>query len=361
MIAPQRLLILGSTGSVGTQALELVAHHPERFEVVGLTAGSNRNLLQEQAARFPSARTALGIDGALSMIQDVAADVILNAITGSVGLPVTLAALDTPARVALANKESLVAGGALVRDKVRPGQLVPVDSEHSAILQALRAGTHDEVRRLIITASGGPFRGRSRDTLTSVTPAEALAHPTWNMGRVNTTNSATLINKGLEVIEAHLLFDVDYDAIDVVVHPESIVHSMVEFIDGSTIAQASVPDMKLAIALGLNPDRRIEPVTPPLDWTEKNSWTFEPLDNEVFPAVKLAKQVGKAGVTYPAVYNAANEVAVDAFHNRAISFLDIAELVQRVVEAHHAPQVLTLESLAHAERWARTEAMTVIS
>ncbi|NYJ15511.1 1-deoxy-D-xylulose-5-phosphate reductoisomerase [Nesterenkonia sandarakina] len=358
---PQRVLVLGSTGSVGTQALDLLAQHPDRFELVGITAGSNRALLAQQSARFPAARTALGIEGAIDLIHDVAADVILNAITGSVGLSATLAALDTPARLALANKESLVVGGALVREKVRPGQLLPVDSEHCAILQTLRAGTHNEVRRLIVTASGGPFRGRPRDSLGEVTPADALAHPTWNMGRVITTNSATLVNKGLEVIEAHLLFDIDYDAIDVVVHPQSIVHSMVEFIDGSTIAQASVPDMRLAIALGLDPNRRMQPVTPMLDWTTSSSWTFEPLDNELFPAVELAKQVGKAGATYPAVYNAANEVAVHAFHDRAISFLSIVEIVQRVVEVHDAPGELTLESLADSERWARAEATALVS
>ncbi len=357
----QRVLVLGSTGSIGTQALELLAQHPDRFELVGIAAGSNRALLEEQSARFPAARTALGIDGAVGLIHDVAADVILNAIAGSVGLSVTLAALDTPARLALANKESLVAGGALVREKLRPGQLVPVDSEHCAIMQALRAGTREEVRRLIITASGGPFRGRSRNALDAVALADALAHPTWNMGRVNTTNSATLVNKGLEVIEAHLLFDIDYDAIDVVVHPQSIVHSMVEFIDGSTIAQASVPDMKLAIALGLDPNHRMQPVAPLLDWTTASSWTFEPLDSEVFPAVELAKQVGRAGRTYPAVYNAANEVAVDAFRDKAIGFLNIVEIVQHVVEAHDAPRELTLESLADAEHWARAEATAFVT
>lgn len=360
-VKPQRVLVLGSTGSIGTQALDLIAQHPDRFELVGIAAGSNRALLAEQSARFPEALTALGIDGAVQLIRDVAADVILNAITGSVGLAATLAALETEARLALANKESLVVGGELVRARVRANQLTPVDSEHSAIMQALRAGTHDEVRRLVLTASGGPFRGRTAAELAHVTPGDALAHPTWNMGRVITTNSATLVNKGLEVIEAHLLFDVDYDAIDVVVHPQSIVHSMVEFIDGSTIAQASVPDMKLAIALGLDPEHRMQPVTPPLDWTKASAWTFEPLDNAVFPAVELAKQVGRARSTYPAVYNAANEVAVDAFHDGAISFPAIVETVQRVVESHSAPGELTLESLAEAETWARTEAAQQIA
>lgn len=357
---PQRVLVLGSTGSIGTQALDLIGQHPDRFTLAGIAAGSNATLLAEQAARFPAAATALGIDPAVQLIRDVEADVILNAITGSIGLAATLEALATGARLALANKESLVVGGELVRERVRPGQLTPVDSEHSAILQALRAGTHDEVRRLVLTASGGPFRGRTAAELATVTPSDALAHPTWNMGRVITTNSATLVNKGLEVIEAHLLFDVDYAAIDVVVHPQSVVHSMVEFIDGSTIAQASVPDMKLAIALGLDPEHRMQPVTPPLDWTQATTWVFEPLDHAVFPAVELAKQVGRARATYPAVYNAANEVAVDAFHDGALGFAEIVTTVQRVVEAHTAPAELTLESLAEAETWARAAAAQLI-
>lgn len=359
-LKPQRVLVLGSTGSIGTQALDLIAQHSDRFTLVGIAAGSNTALLAEQSARFPRAATALGIDGAVQLIRDVEADVILNAITGSIGLAATLPALDTGARLALANKESLVVGGELVRQRMRPGQLTPVDSEHCAIMQSLRAGSHDEVRRLIVTASGGPFRGRSAAELAAVTPADALAHPTWNMGRVITTNSATLVNKGLEVIEAHLLFDVDYDAIDVVVHPQSIVHSMVEFVDGSTIAQASVPDMKLAIALGLDPGHRMQPVTEPLDWTTSSAWTFEPLDNTVFPAVELAKQVGRAGATFPAVYNAANEVAVDAFHEGVIGFPAIVATVQRVVETHVAPSELTLASLADAEAWARAEAARII-
>jgi len=252
-------------------------------------------------------------------------------------------------------------GGDLVTSRAKPGQIVPVDSEHSAIAQALRAGAPEEVRRLVLTASGGPFRGRDRASLADVTPAEALAHPTWNMGRMVTTNSATLVNKGLEVIEAHLLFDVPLDRIDVVVHPQSIVHSMVEFVDGSTIAQASPPDMRLPISLGLDWPNRVGGVGRPLDWTKASSWDFEPLDGDAFPAVRLAKRVGRARGTYPAVFNAANEQAVDAFHDGRLPFLGILEIVERVVEAHEAPSELTRASLAAAESWARDAADRAIA
>src|SRR5690606_23360630 len=346
------------TGSIGVQALDVIEANRDRFEVVGLTAGTSADALAEQAARFGVSETALGADDSVRLIESVEADVVLNGITGSVGLGPTLAALRSGASLALANKESLIVGGSLVTDAAAPGQLVPVDSEHSAIAQALASGTHAEVRRLVLTASGGPFRGRTREELATVTPAEALAHPNWDMGRVVTTNSATMVNKGLEVIEAHLLFGVDLDRIDVVVHPQSIVHSMVEFIDGSTIAQASPPDMLLPIALGLDWPNRLSDVGAPLDWTTASQWTFEPLDNDAFPAVSLAKHVGRAGGTYPAVYNAANEEAVDAFHDGRIPFLKIVETVQRVVEDHSAPGELTLETLSTAERWARDAART---
>jgi 1-deoxy-D-xylulose-5-phosphate reductoisomerase len=290
-------------------------------------------------------------------VRSVAADVVLNGITGSVGLGPTLATLETGATLALANKESLIVGGDLVTAIASPGQIVPVDSEHSAIAQALRAGTAAEVRRLVLTASGGPFRGRSRESLRGVTPAEALAHPTWDMGLVVTTNSSTLVNKGLEVIEAHLLFDVPYDRIDVTVHPQSIVHSMVEFVDGSTIAQCSPPDMRLPISLGLDWPNRVPGVGTPLDWTTSSSWTFEPLDTVAFPAVELAKSVGRAGGTYPAVFNAANEQAVLAFHARRIGYLDILDTITAVVDAHSPEQsALTLAGVLEAERWAREAA-----
>ncbi|POH64739.1 MULTISPECIES: 1-deoxy-D-xylulose-5-phosphate reductoisomerase [Cryobacterium] len=356
----QRIIILGSTGSIGTQALDVIKANPTRFEVVGLSAGSNRTLLAEQAAAFNVDDTAVGADEAEQLVRDVDADVVLNGITGSVGLGPTLAALKAGRTLALANKESLIVGGDLVKALAAPGQIVPVDSEHSAIAQALRSGTADEVRRLVLTASGGPFRGRSRAEMTDVTPREALAHPTWDMGLVITTNSATLVNKGLEIIEAHLLFDVPYESIDVVVHPQSLIHSMVEFIDGSTIAQASPPNMRLPISLGLDWPNRVAAVGVPIDWTTPHTWTFEPLDDEAFPAVELAKQVGRAGATYPAVFNASNEQAVLAFHAGRIGYLDIVDTVQRVVEAHEAQGDLTLESLADAERWARAQADTII-
>ncbi|WP_424447407.1 1-deoxy-D-xylulose-5-phosphate reductoisomerase [Microbacterium arborescens] len=357
----RRVLILGSTGSIGTQALDVIDSRRDRFEVVGLAAGSNRTLLEEQAARFGVHHIALGAADAERLVRDVDADIVLNGITGSVGLGPTLAALESGRTLALANKESLIVGGELVTSLAAPGQIVPVDSEHSAIAQALRSGEPDEVRRLVLTASGGPFRGRSRAELAAVTPAQALAHPTWDMGRVVTTNSATLVNKGLEVIEAHLLFGVDYDSIDVVVHPSSIVHSMVEFVDGSTIVQASPPDMRLPISLGLDWPHRVAGVGAPLDWTRASAWTFEPLDTEAFPAVDLAKQVGRAAGTYPAVFNAANEQAVEAFHARALSFPGIVETIERVVDAHRPPTELTRESLAEAESWARDAADRVIT
>ncbi|GGR33453.1 1-deoxy-D-xylulose-5-phosphate reductoisomerase [Agromyces mediolanus] len=350
------VIVLGSSGSIGTQALDVIRANPRRFEVVGLAVGSDRATLERQAAEFGVEHTAVGIEEAVQLVRDVDADVVLNGITGSVGLGPTLATLRRGTTLALANKESLIVGGDLVTGLAAPGQIVPVDSEHSAIAQALRCGTDDEVRRLVLTASGGPFRGRTREQLEAVTPAEALAHPTWDMGLVVTTNSATLVNKGLEVIEAHLLFDVDYERIDVVVHPQSIVHSMVEFIDGSTVAQASPPDMRLPISLGLDWPNRVGAVGRPLDWTQAQSWTFEPLDDEAFPAVRLAKQVGRAGGEYPAVYNAANEQAVAAFHAGRIGFLDIVDTVREVVGQHEAAGTLTLESLAAAEASARRSA-----
>ncbi|MFJ3382742.1 MULTISPECIES: 1-deoxy-D-xylulose-5-phosphate reductoisomerase [unclassified Curtobacterium] len=351
----RRVVLLGSTGSIGTQALDVIERNPDRFEVVGLTAATNADLLAEQAAAFGVRDTALGATDAEHLVRSVAADVVLNGITGSVGLGPTLATLETGATLALANKESLIVGGPLVQAAAAPGQIVPVDSEHSAIAQALRSGTDAEVRRLVLTASGGPFRGRSRDELRDVTPAQALAHPTWDMGLVVTTNSATLVNKGLEVIEAHLLFGVPYDRIDVTVHAQSIVHSMVEFTDGSTIAQASPPDMRLPIALGLAWPHRVPGVGVPLDWMAASTWTFEPLDTDAFGAVALAKRVGELGETYPAVFNAANEQAVAAFHAGAIGFLDIVDTVERVVESHVAGES-SLEGVLAAERWARDAA-----
>lgn len=357
----KRVVILGSTGSIGEQALDVIRKNPSEFRVVGLVAGTQADRLRQQAEEFDVEHTALGATEAEALIHDVPADVVLNGITGSIGLGPTIAALKAGRTLALANKESLIVGGDLVTELAAPGQIVPVDSEHSAIAQALRSGKSEEVRRIVLTASGGPFRGRSRASLADVTPAEALNHPTWNMGRVVTTNSATLVNKGLEVIEAHLLFGVAYEHIEVVVHPQSIVHSMVEFFDGSTIAQASRPDMRLPIALGLSWPDRTPDVVPPLDWTSAMSWEFAPLDHEAFPAVELAKAVGRAGHTYPAVFNAANEEAVEAFHDGRIGFLGIVDTVQDVLERHSAPYALTLDSLRDAEGWARQEAQRVIT
>ncbi len=409
------VVILGSTGSIGTQALEVIAAAPDRFRVVGLGAGGGQiELLARQAldaavevvavtrsttvqdlqlafyaeasrrgwatgeARLP--RILAGPDAATELAA-VPCDVVLNGITGSAGLRPTLAALQAGRILALANKESLVVGGALVTGAAAPGQIVAVDSEHSALAQALRGGTAGEVDRLILTASGGPFRGRTREQMRDVTPAQALAHPTWAMGRVITTNSATLVNKGLELLEAHLLYGVDLDRIDVVVHPQSGVHSMVQFVDGSTLAQCSPPDMKLPIALGLGWPERIPGAARSCDWSTAATWTFEPLDDEAFPAVALARRAGRVSGTAPAVYNAANEEAVEAFHAGGLSFLGIVDVVAAVLDEHITPvsadrvpatpddvrsvwssdDELTLERVLAADAWARQRARQVVS
>ena len=371
------VVLLGSTGSIGTQTLEVIAGHPDAFRVVGLSAGGrNLDLLVDQAntwhpdvVAIPAAAAAL--DGRLPATTAVWAgpdasqrlaglpcDVVVNAITGAAGLEPTLAALAAGSTLALANKESLVIGGELVTAVAAPGQIVAVDSEHSAFAQALRAGRAEEVRRLILTASGGPFRGRTRAELTAVTPEQALAHPTWNMGRIITINSATLINKGLELLEAGLLYGVDLDAIQVVVHPTSDVHSMVEFCDGSTIAQCSPPDMKLPIALGLAWPDRVPDAAAACDWTQAAAWTFEPLDDEAFPAVELARRVGLAGGIAPAVYNAANEVAVDAFCEGRLGFSGIVDVVTWCVDrlTEEPPDVgdFSVPAVLAADAWART-------
>jgi 1-deoxy-D-xylulose-5-phosphate reductoisomerase len=351
----RHVIILGSTGSIGTQAIEVINKNPNKFKVVGLAAGSNSKELELQREHFDlnSAQAVLGADAATKLISETQADVVLNGITGSIGLAPTLAALRTGKTLALANKESLIVGGQLVKDLASPGQIVPVDSEHSAIAQCLRSGSSIEVKKLILTASGGPFRGFTKKQLSEVTPAQALAHPTWVMGQVVTTNSASMVNKGLEIIEAHLLFDIPFERIDVTVHPQSIIHSMVEFIDGSVIAQASPPDMKLPIALGLGWPDRIAGVSEPIDWQKSHSWQFNPLDEDVFTAVRLAREVGKLGKSYPAVYNASNEQAVAAFHRGLITFDQITELIERAVEAHEPDSELSLESVLAAEKWAR--------
>ena len=389
------VVLLGSTGSIGTQAVDVVRAAPDLFRVVGLAAGGERvDLLAAQALElgvevvavaqataasdlqlaFYAAAQARGFSSGDFAVPKILAgpdaatelaawpcDTVLNGMTGSVGLAPTLAALNAGRTLALANKESLVAGGPLVQAAVqRPDQLVPVDSEHSALAQCLRGGRAEEVRRLVLTASGGPFRGRSRAELADVTPAQAMAHPTWDMGPVITINSATLVNKGLEVVEAHLLFGTPYDAIDVVVHPQSLVHSMVEFVDGSTLAQASPPDMRLPIALALGwPDRLPRPAYG-LDWSSATTWEFEPLDADAFPAVELCKAAGRRGGTAPAVLNAANEVCVQAFVAGALPFLGIVETVAAVVEENPHRERATLTDVLESERWARARARELV-
>jgi 1-deoxy-D-xylulose-5-phosphate reductoisomerase len=356
------VVILGSTGSIGTQALDLVRANPDRFRVVGLTAGgSNAALFQEQVAEFAPRYSGLGEEASVTA-AGLECDVVLNGITGAVGLRPTLAALDAGNTLALANKESLIIGGPLVLERARPGQIVPVDSEHSAVAQCLRGGSADEVRRLVLTASGGPFRGWTREQLADVTREQALNHPTWSMGPVITVNSATLVNKGLEVIEAHLLFGLPFDRIDVVVHPTSVVHSMVEFIDGSTILQASPPTMMIPIALGLDWPDRVPDAAPAVDWTSPSTWQFFPLDDEAFPAVALAREAGLRGSTAPAVYNAANEVCVDAFLSGRLPFVDIVPTVASALAQHDVPskQTLELDDVLAADAWARSAARTLI-
>ena len=373
-----RVLILGSTGSIGTQALDVIAANPERFEIVGLAAGGgNPDLLARQRSRTGVTNIAVadpaaaqivgdvaytGPDAVTQLVEDTEADVVLNALVGALGLKPTLAALASGARLALANKESLVAGGPLVLRAAAPGQIVPVDSEHSALAQCLRGGTADEVAKLVLTASGGPFRGWSAARLENVTPEQAGAHPTWSMGPMNTLNSASLVNKGLELIETHLLFGVDYDRIDVVVHPQSIVHSMVTFTDGSTLAQASPPDMKLPIALALGWPARVAGAASACDFSTAATWEFEPLDNDVFPAVDLAREAGRGGGCLTAVYNAANEEAAEAFLGGRIPFPAIVRTVGDVLRAadQWSAEPATVEDVLDAQLWARDRARRAV-
>lgn len=386
------VIVLGSTGSIGTQTLEIIRDSKSDFKVVGISAGgSNPSLLAEQALEFQveyvaianatvaqdvqlaiyaQAKKAGYSEGnftlpkmligpqAAAELAAVSVDVVVNGITGAVGLLPTVAALNAGSVLALANKESLVIGGKAVTKLAKPGQIVPVDSEHSAIAQCLRSGKASEVKRLVLTASGGPFRSMSREQLADVTPEQALNHPTWSMGPVVTINSATMMNKGLEVIEAHLLFEIEIENIGVVIHPQSVVHSMVEFIDGSTIAQASPPDMRLPIALGLVWPDRIAGLASGCDWTQATSWTFEPLDAGVFGAVELAKLAGTRAGTAPAVLNGANEVAVAAFLAGELSFLGIVDFVSEVLQIHLdtnfvSDQDLTIEEVLKAADWAQ--------
>jgi len=377
-LATKEVVILGSTGSIGVQALEVIAANPDRFRVVGLTAGgANVDLLMEQARKFSVpvvgvssggeyARSIAGeivvIDSpqASSEIAAIACDVVLNGITGSIGLGPTLAALGAGNLVALANKESLVAGGDLVIKAARGGGkdlLLPVDSEHSALYQCFLAGKKSEVKRAILTASGGAFRDRA--DLAGVTLQEALAHPTWSMGPVVTINSATLVNKGLEIIETHYLFDLPYGQIDAVIHPQSVVHSMVEFNDGATIAHASPPNMKGPISYALGGTARVARASSPIDWSISHSWQFAPIDSEKYPAVDLARHCGSVGGALPAIFNAANEVAVAAFMKEEIAFIDIVRVVSETVrqlDHYSAQSPRDLADVSAVEQDARSKA-----
>jgi 1-deoxy-D-xylulose-5-phosphate reductoisomerase len=371
------VIILGSTGSIGRQALDVIERNPERFRVTGLSAGGGQpDLLAEQARRHGVTEVAVG-EVESADLAGRPCDVVLNGLAGAAGLLPTLRALEAGSALALANKESLIIGGPLVRDRARPGQIRPVDSEHSALAQCLMSGSHAEVSRLILTASGGPFRGWSREQLAAVTPAQALAHPTWSMGPLVTVNSSTLVNKGLEVIEAHLLFDIPFERIDVVVHPQSVVHSMVEFVDGSTMAQASPPDMRLPIAWALGWPERVAGAAPGCDWSEAATWEFLPVDHEAFPAVGVARRAGAAGGTAPAVFNAADEVCVAAFLEGDLPYPGIVEVVSAVLDEHlgrasgtgreddgnpsKVEGVLTLDDVLGADAWARDRAEDMIA
>ena len=356
------VVILGSTGSIGVQALDIIAAHPDLFRVVAMSAGGkNTDLLVEQVKRFKVPVVGLAthadqvrdqlpgvtvIDGpqASTEIAAITCDIVLNAITGSIGLGPTLAALKVGNTLALANKESLVAGGEIVMSIAKPGQILPVDSEHSALYQGLKSGKRSEVSRLVLTASGGPFR--DRDDCATVTVAEALAHPTWTMGPVVTINSATLVNKGLEIIEAHYLFDIPYSQIEAVIHPQSVVHSFVEFVDGSTIAQASPPNMKGPIAYALSYPDRLGGATAAINWSESAQWDFSPIDHAKFPAVDLARRCGTIGGGLPAIFNAANEVAVAAFLDSHIGYSEIIDIVDAVVQQLSPSAISPLRDLA---------------
>lgn len=394
---PRRVIILGSTGSTGTQALDVIRRNPGRFRVAGIAAGGrDPSTLAAQALEFGTEVVAVskatsvedvqlalyaeaqrrgyatgsvrlprllaGPEAAVELLRGTPADVVLNAVDGSQGLPLTLEALATGADLALANKESLVAGGTLVLSEAKPGQIVPVDSEHSALAQCLLGGRAEEVDRLVLTASGGPFRGWTARQLADVTLDQAMAHPTWSMGTLITINSATLVNKGLELIEAHLLFDIDYERIDVVVHPQSIVHSMVTFVDGSTLAQASPPDMRLPLALGLDWPNRVAEAAAPLSFTEAASWTFEPLDHVAFPAVSLAREAGSAGGCLPAVFNAANEEAVAGFVSGNTGFTRIVHTVEEVLADadQWRAEPASVEDIFAAEEWARVRSRELV-
>jgi 1-deoxy-D-xylulose-5-phosphate reductoisomerase len=393
---PRDIVLLGSTGSIGTQLIDVVRRNPDRFRVVALGAGGGNvaalatqalelgvdavgvakaSAVQDLQLAFYAEATKRGYargafkipkilagPRAMTELAEWPCDVVANAVVGSLGLAPTLAALKANRTLALANKESLVAGGPLVKKLARPGQITPIDSEHSALLQCLQSGTRKEIQRLLLTASGGPFRGWTRSQMAAVTPQQALKHPTWDMGPVVTINSATLVNKALEVIEAHELYDLPYAQIDVVVHPQSVIHSMVEYCDGSTMAQASPPDMRLPIAVALGWPDRVPAAASPIDWTTANTWTFEPFDHDAFPAIRLAKAAGEAGRLRPAIYNAANEECVAAFVDHGLPFLAIVGTLERVLsEAPDFGEPAGVEDVLAAEQWARARARKIIS
>ncbi len=381
------IAILGSTGSIGTQALDVVRHNPDRFRVVGLAAATSHDLLVGQVREFlpplvgmadelaardlkeklgavHGVEIVAGPEAAEQVARSAEADMVLNALVGYAGLAPTLAALQSGKMVALANKESLIVGGDLVMDLVKgePERLVPVDSEHAALAQCLRGERRDDVKRIVLTGSGGPFRGWTRAELAKASVKEALAHPVWQMGEKITIDSATLMNKGLEVIEAHYLFDIPYDDIHVVIHPEGIVHGFVEFRDGSIIAQMAMPDMRLPIQLALAwPERLPTGLQGPPLFDPGMQLLFEPVDREAFPAVDLAYRVGELGVTFPAVMSAANEVAVMAFLDGKLPLTRIVEVTAAVVDEHEQPSVVSVVNLERADMWARERASGIIA
>ncbi len=381
----RRVVVLGSTGSIGTNCLDVIAHLPDRLTAVGLSAHSSWETLFEQAALHRprwvtitdgavstrlersrlNGRTELlhGIEGVNRMVSDPDVDVVVTAIVGSAGMMGTWAALEAGKTVAVANKETLVMAGPLVMDLAarRNARVLPVDSEHSAIFQAMQGGHRNEVQRVVLTASGGPFRGRNRHELAEITPQDALRHPTWRMGPKITIDSATLMNKALEVIEARWLFGLEPEQIQVIIHPESVIHSFVEFADGSILAQLSPPDMRLPIQYALTYPERVSGPAKRLCWTELGAWNFEQPDFETFPALQLGYEVARRGGTCGAVLNAANEEAVSRFLAGELPFLDIPRVCKDVLENHHYSARPTLADLAAADRWARQEVVRWIT
>lgn len=380
----KKLSILGSTGSIGVNTLEIVAAHPDRFKVVALTAGYNLELLLSQiklcnpelvAVVAPESAATLrdkvgpggpeilsGVEGLIACATHPDAEMVVSAIVGAAGLVPTMAAIEAGKNIALANKETLVTAGELVMQAVakRKIQLFPVDSEHSAIFQSLEGHRDRDVRRLILTASGGPFLDRTPESLSQVVLADALNHPNWNMGRKITIDSSTMMNKGLEVIEAHWLFDLPGDLIDVHIHPQSIVHSMVEYIDGSVMAQLGIPDMKGPIAYALSYPERLPLKLPPLDLCQLGSLTFKEPDHILFPCLPLAYQALAAGDSFPAVLNAANEVAVEAFLSEQISFITIADIIKATLDQHQAVKLNHIDDVLHVDCWGRKTARAIL-